>query len=85
MCENALVTGFALHERPIERSTIQEVCGDLDLVTAGAGPAAERPTAVNLPEAPPLPPIVHHLADDSSGARLFTMFPPPRRRFFSWS
>lgn len=39
LCENALISGFALQRRPIDRGIIREVCADLDL--NGAMP--ERP------------------------------------------
>ncbi len=32
ICDNALVAGFALGERPIGRDTVLEVCNDFDLV-----------------------------------------------------
>jgi general secretion pathway protein A len=41
VCDNALVTGFAADERPIDVETIREVCRDLDLKIAE--PMAERP------------------------------------------
>jgi general secretion pathway protein A len=36
ICDNALVTGFALDWRPVDRDVILEVCRDLDLVRADA-------------------------------------------------
>ena len=35
ICDNALVTGFALDWRPVDRDVILEVCRDLDLVREG--------------------------------------------------
>ena len=32
ICDNSLVAGFALGERPIGRETVLEVCDDFDLV-----------------------------------------------------
>jgi general secretion pathway protein A len=34
ICDNALVTGFAADERPIDVGTIEEVCRDLDLTSS---------------------------------------------------
>jgi general secretion pathway protein A len=41
ICDNALVTGFAADERPIDVETIREVCRDLDLKIPEA--MAEKP------------------------------------------
>jgi general secretion pathway protein A len=79
VCENALIAGFALNQRPIGRGIVREVCRDFDL--AGTrGPAGERvePTALV-----PRPVVVRPAAEPESP--VFTMFQPPRRRFFSWS
>jgi general secretion pathway protein A len=41
ICDNALVTGFALDWRPVDRDVILEVCRDLDLLRVETGaPAA---------------------------------------------
>lgn len=40
VCDNALVTGFALERRPVDADIIAEVTGDLDLVDAGPAPTA---------------------------------------------
>jgi general secretion pathway protein A len=37
IADNALVTGFALSQRPVTSATVLEVCNDLDLAAAGAG------------------------------------------------
>jgi general secretion pathway protein A len=39
ICDNALVTGFALDWRPVDRDVILEVCRDLDLTRAEHTPA----------------------------------------------
>jgi general secretion pathway protein A len=39
ICDNALVTGFALDWRPVDRDVILEVCGDLDLKQVDRAPA----------------------------------------------
>src|SRR6266542_3224903 len=49
ICDNALVTGFAADERPIDVETVREVCGDLDLKISE--PMAE-PRAMNAAAAP---------------------------------
>ncbi len=49
ICDNALVTGFAADERPIDVETVREVCGDLDLKISE--PIAE-PRAMNAAAAP---------------------------------
>jgi general secretion pathway protein A len=38
ICDNALVTGFALDWRPVDRDVILEVCRDLDLLRADSSP-----------------------------------------------
>jgi general secretion pathway protein A len=60
ICDNALVTGFALGEQPVSRRIIEEVCRDFDLAdstaaaaSTGAGelsvePAAQPPPAEKL-------------------------------------
>jgi general secretion pathway protein A len=109
ICDNALATGFALHQKPVALSTVMEVCRDFDLSTAESSPHPSRPTAP-LPRAAaeaapgsgalPLrkavratdPPAHAAVAaaerphqGDKRDAPIFTMFPEPRRRFFSWS
>src|SRR5206468_10567786 len=37
ICENALVTGFAADQRPIDVGIVQEVCRDLDLIMSDGG------------------------------------------------
>jgi general secretion pathway protein A len=55
MCDNALMSGFAMDQRPVDGDIVLEVCRDFDLrVAASAAPAAPAP-----PAAPPKPP---HLA-----------------------
>ena len=39
ICDNALVTGFALDWRPVDRDVILEVCRDLDVLRAESAPA----------------------------------------------
>jgi len=53
ICDNALVTGFALDQRPIAREVVVEVCDDFDfvehepLVASGLGAAAQVSAASN--------------------------------------
>jgi general secretion pathway protein A len=70
--ENALIAGFADHERPVTRRLVQQVCADLDLteeppeppqavLAATAAPAAAAAAAATTPlprrpEAPKSPP-----------------------------
>jgi len=42
ICENALVTGFALGVRPVGSDIVTEVCRDLDLRPAAAPPVSAR-------------------------------------------
>ena len=55
ICDNALLNGFAVGQRPVNSSTIREVCRDFDLGQGGAAPA-EAPVpepAATAPEASP--------------------------------
>jgi general secretion pathway protein A len=53
ICDNALVSGFALDRRPIDREVVVEVCGDFDfeehapLVTGSLGAAAHVPATAS--------------------------------------
>ena len=53
ICDNALVTGFALDRRPIDREVVVEVCDDFDfvehepLLAGGLGAAAQTAAASN--------------------------------------
>jgi general secretion pathway protein A len=38
ICDNALVSGFALDRRPVGRDVILEVCADFDLAAPDASP-----------------------------------------------
>jgi general secretion pathway protein A len=50
ICDNALLTGFAVGQRPVNSSTVREVCRDFDLSRDAA--AAEFPSEPSAP-APP--------------------------------
>ena len=86
MCDNALVTGFALDQRPVGRQIVLDVCRDLDLSGADAPPALPA----NRPELPParvaaetpteLPPVV--AAAGRPRNEMFGMFRRPDRSWF---
>ena len=51
MCDNALMSGFALDQRPVDGDIVLEVCRDFDLgggAAAAAAPAAAPPKASHL-------------------------------------
>ena len=81
ICDNALLTGFALGRRPVDRATVTEVTGDLHL---GSGEPVE-PAKVEQTDEPksnlretPAPGVVEDLpAQDDQPT------PEPRRRLFS--
>jgi general secretion pathway protein A len=53
ICDNALLTGFAIGQRPVNSSTIREVCRDFDLgdrPTSGAQPAFPSETSAPAPK-----------------------------------
>ena len=52
VCENALISGFALKQRPVGPEVVTEVCRDFDL-EAHVEPAASRAPAGVVPPAPP--------------------------------
>jgi general secretion pathway protein A len=54
IADNAMVTGFALAQRPITSATIRVVCRDLDL-TGGLEPPSERAANQPRPEQSPGP------------------------------
>jgi general secretion pathway protein A len=89
VCDNALVTGFALDQRPVGRQVILDVCRDLDLP---ASSDASSPSAVERPTVPArraagesapahLPPAA--VVADSSSSELFGIFRRPDRSWFS--
>jgi type II secretory pathway predicted ATPase ExeA len=79
ICDNALVTGFAIEEGPVTRKTVLEVCRDLDLLPASGNGcmAADGRTGDRSASAET------RLASPSSDERqdLFASF-TARRRFF---
>jgi general secretion pathway protein A len=55
ICDNALVSGFALDQKPIGASIVAEVCRDFDLAVPSrpAAPGAASPAPVKTPVAAP--------------------------------
>jgi general secretion pathway protein A len=49
ICDNALLSGFAIGQRPVNSSTIREVCRDFDLGDRDARPAEAQPPAAAEP------------------------------------
>jgi general secretion pathway protein A len=49
ICDNALVSGFAAGERPVDWETVYEVCKDFDLTTGTTGRQAARAVEPKLP------------------------------------
>jgi general secretion pathway protein A len=71
MCDNALMSGFALDQRPVDGDIVAEVCRDFDLA-AGAAPAPQRaPHLALVPQDAPKPEGGENgpVAIDSSNAR----------------
>jgi general secretion pathway protein A len=69
ICDNALIAGFAMDQKPVGRDVIHEVCRDLDLLRKGASAAAETADGIEplyppVPEAPPAPPAPVGTVDD---------------------
>jgi len=55
MCDNALISGFALRRRPVDREIVAEVCRDFDLKKAeAAAPADDGRAAPAEADAPQL-------------------------------
>jgi general secretion pathway protein A len=50
ICDNALINGFALNRRPVDREVVAEVCRDLDLGATGGTVAAPPPPVDAFPE-----------------------------------
>lgn len=59
ICDNALVSGFALDRRPVDRDLVLEVCADFDFTVA---PDPEPRESLDQPPArPPAAPRLDHL------------------------
>lgn len=81
ICDNALVNGFALGRRPIDKQIVLEVAGDFDLLEGEAGDRPAAPDAVPAPveavEPPPSP-----AAEVGQSRELFEQIRTPRRFAF---
>jgi general secretion pathway protein A len=79
MCDNALVSGFALDQRRIDGKIVREVCRDFDLRPAIAKPQATAPLALVEPgsPAPASRESATPAADSASGNQKRDV--PPRR------
>ena len=49
MCDNALLSGFALDQRPVDGEIVMEVCRDFDLRDAARASASRLPLALVVP------------------------------------
>jgi general secretion pathway protein A len=87
ICDNALLNGFALEQRPVGRKIVHEVCRDFDF--AGDHPVTD---AVLTPEPEPTrpdpaPPAETREAtapaEGEENSRLFGSINPPTRSWFS--
>jgi hypothetical protein len=80
ICDNALLTGFALNQRPVTRQVVQEVCRDFDLAFAGS------PAPPDMSSLPPLATIDSRGGANASAASqpMFeNLSKPGRFSFFS--
>lgn len=76
ICHNALISGFALSQRPITASVVREVCEDFDLKSAAGMTVLPQmsPTGATSEPAPAPPPR-------SLSRELFSGLPRPKRGF----
>jgi general secretion pathway protein A len=94
ICDNALVSGFAVGIKPITADVIREVCADFDLNKRAAihPPAPPPPAVVKGPVAPTASPVVHQgpatqpepatVPDDGTNSGLFGSYTKKRRFSF---
>lgn len=73
VCENALITGFALRQQPIEEAVVAEVCADFDL--PGTAPSARVAMSASVFESVPIAP-------PAQAVRLRMELAPSRRPLF---
>lgn len=86
ICDNALLNGFALEQRPVGRKIVLEVCRDFDI--GGSAPGAESEPAASAPAprpaaAPEAPPVEDAAPDHPQDSRLFDSINGPSRSWFS--
>jgi type II secretory pathway predicted ATPase ExeA len=79
ICDNALVTGYALEEGPVTRRTVLEVCRDLDLPPA-PGDGHRRASGDAEDRSPSPESRVGRVSGSAAGGELFAYF-TTRRRF----
>jgi general secretion pathway protein A len=73
ICHNALISGFALNQRPITASIVREVCEDFDLKSAAGMTLLPQlaPTGVTSEPAPPR----------NAPREAFSALPRPKRKY----
>jgi type II secretory pathway predicted ATPase ExeA len=85
ICHNALISGFALNQRPVGADVVREVCGDLGFGGAGSTQTTATParSVASGGQARPLDRLRQEAAAeaDASAADLFAAVSGPRRRF----
>lgn len=56
LCDNALINGFAVDRKPVDRDLVIEVCRDLDFARQGdVVPSVPKPAVREMPPEPPGP------------------------------
>jgi general secretion pathway protein A len=87
ICDNALVSGFALEQRPVGRRIVLEVCNDFDFKAVAAGDTdSVRPAAAPAPEAPAQPQVAAAERAEAPAPRehrIFGTFTGARKGWFS--
>jgi general secretion pathway protein A len=75
VCDNALVSGFALDQRPVGRNVILEVARDFDLLGPRKGGALLATTTPSLPAPPAASPLVKAVAVEAPPTSLILTHP----------
>jgi general secretion pathway protein A len=84
VCDNALVSGFAIDQRPIRQSVIADVCRDFDLPAPAGAVAAPPPAAapsLMLRPVPTLPTTKTTLGPRTADNRVKAARPEPEPRW----
>ncbi|MEO8256079.1 MAG: AAA family ATPase [Acidobacteriota bacterium] len=76
MCDNALMSGFALDQRPVDGEIVREVCRDFDLGAAPA-PSSSRPPLALVP-LDDVKPEIGPTAPNESGSQRVSRDTPDR-------